>query len=133
MKLVTFTHQGSTRIGVAVGDTVVDVTAMAPEIPGEMIALLAAGNGPLDRVRALVHSAPKLPLAQVKLEPPVLRPPEFLAVGLNYADHVAETGREKPAFRCSSTSSRAASTAPTTRSISRALPAGSITRASWAL
>jgi len=98
MKLVTFTHQGSTRIGVAVGDTVVDVTAMAPEIPGEMIAFLAAGNGPMDRVRALVQSAPKLPLAQVKLEAPVLRPPEFLAVGLNYADHVAETGREKPAF-----------------------------------
>ena len=45
MKLVTFTHQGSTRIGVAVGYTVVDVTAMAPEIPGEMIAFLAAGNG----------------------------------------------------------------------------------------
>ena len=98
MKLVTFTHQGSTRIGVAVGDTVVDVTAMAPEIPSVMVAFLAAGNGPMDRVRALVQSAPKLPLAQVKLEAPILRPPEFLAVGLNYADHVAETGREKPAF-----------------------------------
>jgi 2-keto-4-pentenoate hydratase/2-oxohepta-3-ene-1,7-dioic acid hydratase in catechol pathway len=98
MKLVTFTYQGATRIGVAEGDTVADVTAVAAELPREMTALLAAGKGPMDRVRALVKSAPRIALAQVKLEAPVLRPPEFLAIGLNYADHVAETGREKPPF-----------------------------------
>jgi 2-keto-4-pentenoate hydratase/2-oxohepta-3-ene-1,7-dioic acid hydratase in catechol pathway len=27
-----------------------------------------------------------------------LRPPKFLALGLNYADHIAETGMEKPEF-----------------------------------
>ena len=40
--------------------------------------------------------APRLPLADVRLEAPVLRPPKFLAIGLNYADHVAESGMDKP-------------------------------------
>ena len=98
MKLVTFSHEGATRIGVAEGDTVADVTAVAKEIPTEMTAFLAAGKGSMDRVRALMKSAPRIPLAQARLKSPVLRPPEFLAVGLNYADHVAETGRDKPYF-----------------------------------
>jgi 2-keto-4-pentenoate hydratase/2-oxohepta-3-ene-1,7-dioic acid hydratase in catechol pathway len=98
MKLATFTHQSSTRIGVMAGDTVADVIATAPEIPREMIAFLTAGKSALERARAAVQAAPKIPLAQVKLEAPVLRPPEFLAIGLNYADHVAETGRDKPPF-----------------------------------
>jgi len=98
MKLATFTHQGSTRIGVVAGDAVADVAVAAPEIPREMIAFLVAGKSALDRARAAAQNAPKIPLAQVKLEAPVLRPPEFLAIGLNYADHVAETGRDKPSF-----------------------------------
>jgi 2-keto-4-pentenoate hydratase/2-oxohepta-3-ene-1,7-dioic acid hydratase in catechol pathway len=98
MKLVTFSHEGAIRIGVAEGDTVADVTAVAKEIPTEMTAFLAAGKGSMDRVRALMKSAPRIPLAQVRFKAPVLRPPEFLAVGLNYADHVAETGRDKPSF-----------------------------------
>lgn len=98
MKLTTFTHQGSTRIGVVAGDAVADVTAAAREIPREMIAFLTAGKSALERARAAVQGAPKIPLAQVKLEAPILRPPEFLAIGLNYADHVAETGRDKPSF-----------------------------------
>jgi len=40
MKLVTFTHQGTTRVGVVVEDTVTDLAAAAPELPREMIAFL---------------------------------------------------------------------------------------------
>jgi 2-keto-4-pentenoate hydratase/2-oxohepta-3-ene-1,7-dioic acid hydratase in catechol pathway len=38
----------------------------------------------------------RLPLEDVRLCAPVLRPPKFLAIGLNYADHVAESGLETP-------------------------------------
>ena len=99
MKLATFTHQGSTRIGVVVDDAVVDLAAAAPELPREMSALLAAGAGAIDRARAAATAGKnRIALAQVKLEAPVRRPPEFLAVGLNYADHIAETGMAKPTF-----------------------------------
>ncbi|HXR25124.1 MAG TPA: fumarylacetoacetate hydrolase family protein [Candidatus Binataceae bacterium] len=98
MKLVTFTHQGSTRIGVIKDDAVADVCAASASIPRDMIAFLSGGREMLEEARRAAESAPRFPLAQVKLEAPVRRPPEFLAVGLNYADHIAETGMAKPTF-----------------------------------
>ncbi len=99
MKLATFTHQGSTRIGAVVDDAVVDLAAAAPELPREMAALLAAGAGAMDRARgAAAAGKNRIALGQVKLEAPIRRPPEFLAIGLNYADHIGETGRERPTF-----------------------------------
>jgi 2-keto-4-pentenoate hydratase/2-oxohepta-3-ene-1,7-dioic acid hydratase in catechol pathway len=97
MKLATFTHAGPTRVGVVVDDQMIDLAAAAPELPREMCALLAAGAPALARVReAASRAAARLPLAQVRLEAPVRRPPKFLAIGLNYADHVAEAGMQKP-------------------------------------
>src|ERR1700730_15041110 len=98
MRLVTFTHQGSTRIGVVMDGAIADICVTAPEIPREMIAFLNDAAKAMERARKAASNAPKIPLAEVKLEPPVLHPPEFLAIGLNYAGHVAETGREKPSF-----------------------------------
>jgi 2-keto-4-pentenoate hydratase/2-oxohepta-3-ene-1,7-dioic acid hydratase in catechol pathway len=99
MKLATFTYQGKTGIGVVTEDAVIDLAAAVPDLPREMTAFLAAGRDALDRARpAATGKANRLPLAGVKLEAPIPRPPEFLAIGLNYADHVAETKREKPTF-----------------------------------
>ena len=98
MKLATFTYQGSTRIGIADGDHLVDLSVAVPELPTEMTAFLAAGDAALAAARGAVASESRIPLASVKLEAPVLRPPEFLAVGLNYADHIAETGAKTPEF-----------------------------------
>jgi 2-keto-4-pentenoate hydratase/2-oxohepta-3-ene-1,7-dioic acid hydratase in catechol pathway len=99
MKLATFTHAGSTRIGVVLGDEVVDLAAVAPELPREMCAFLAAGPEALERAgAAAAHASARIALDQVRLKAPVLRPPKFLAMGLNYADHVAEMGAEKPEF-----------------------------------
>jgi 2-keto-4-pentenoate hydratase/2-oxohepta-3-ene-1,7-dioic acid hydratase in catechol pathway len=90
MKLATFTHVGSTRIGVVEGDEILDLAAVAPELPREMCALLAAGPAALARARqACAAARHRLPLAAVRLEAPILRPPKFLAIGINYADHVA--------------------------------------------
>lgn len=97
MRLVTFSEGGRTRIGLLAGQEVVDLSVAAPELPGEMCALLAAGEPALAAARgAAGSSAGRLALGAVRLEAPLLRPPKILAVGLNYADHVAETGRETP-------------------------------------
>ncbi len=95
MKLATFTHE-TTRIGVVDGDSIVDLAVAAPNLPREMVALLEAGPDALHDALDAVETGPRLPLAEVRLEPPILRPPKFLAVGLNYADHVAESGLEIP-------------------------------------
>jgi 2-keto-4-pentenoate hydratase/2-oxohepta-3-ene-1,7-dioic acid hydratase in catechol pathway len=96
MKLATFTHAGKTRIGVVDGDEMVDLSAAAPNLPQEMIAFLEAGPDAMEAARVAVGGGSRIALADVKLEAPIARPPKFLAVGLNYADHVAESGMDTP-------------------------------------
>ena len=95
MKLATFTHDGATRIGVVMGEQVVDLATVAPGLPRDMVAFLAAGGAAMAAARHAESAASgRLALADVRLRAPVLRPPKFLAIGLNYADHVKESGLE---------------------------------------
>jgi 2-keto-4-pentenoate hydratase/2-oxohepta-3-ene-1,7-dioic acid hydratase in catechol pathway len=99
MRIATFTQSGATRLGVLLADGLVDLAAAAPELPREMTALLAAGAGALLRAAAAAAGTrARIALDAVTLEAPVLRPPKFLAIGLNYADHVAESGAQVPKF-----------------------------------
>ncbi|MEN9506992.1 MAG: hypothetical protein RI958_2918 [Actinomycetota bacterium] len=95
MKIARFTHAGATRLGIVEGDKVIDVGSADPSLPTELGAVLAAGT--LDRVADTAATAPRLALADVRLEAPIPLPPNFLAIGLNYADHVKESGMHKPA------------------------------------
>lgn len=97
MKLCTFLRDAVPRVGVVTEDGIVDLSETAPELPSEMTALLAAGQPALQRAAAAATAARvRIPLDSLRLAPPILRPPKFLAVGLNYADHVAEAGLETP-------------------------------------
>jgi 2-keto-4-pentenoate hydratase/2-oxohepta-3-ene-1,7-dioic acid hydratase in catechol pathway len=97
MKLATFTSGGVTRIGVVIGEEMVDLSAAAPELPREMSAFLEAGEPARAAAEASAsHAAARIPLDDVRLEAPVLRPGKILAIGLNYADHVEESGLEAP-------------------------------------
>ncbi len=90
MKLVTFTQGGQTRIGRLEGDEIVDLSSIA----GDMISFLEAGEDALEKARHAEGG--RVALAGARLDPPVLRPPKILAVGLNYADHIEESGMETP-------------------------------------
>ena len=97
MKLVSFTQDGTTRIGLAVEDEIVDLASAAPDLPREMKAFLSAGPAAIAAAQAAAERADqRLPLASVRLEAPVSNPQKFLAVGLNYADHIEETERAAP-------------------------------------
>ncbi|HVN63264.1 MAG TPA: fumarylacetoacetate hydrolase family protein [Candidatus Binataceae bacterium] len=99
MKLATFTHEGATRIGVVIDEGVVDLAEADPILPNEMAAFLAGGEEAMERARvAARNSVNRIVLSAVRLEAPIRRPPEFLAIGLNYADHIGETGTKKPEF-----------------------------------
>ena len=88
MRVARFRHQGSVRTGIVVGDEIA-------EVAGDVLDVIAAGY---DAAGPAARSAPRHPLAQVELMAPIPRPPKFLAIGLNYADHMAESGAEAPAF-----------------------------------
>ncbi|NOQ14797.1 MAG: fumarylacetoacetate hydrolase [Methyloprofundus sp.] len=98
MKLVTFKYKEINRVGAIVGDTVVDGFAQK-NIPQTMLRFLDAGPSALEALQQLIDSQQaRIPLSEVKLLAPVPRPGKFLGIGLNYADHIAETALEKPEY-----------------------------------
>lgn len=59
------------------------------------------GSGGIERARGLVQERAAAgrvaPLAGQRIGPPIARPHQIVCVGLNYADHAAETGQAIPA------------------------------------
>lgn len=98
MKLVTFKYQDISRVGAVIDDSVVDGLAQKG-IPQTMLEFLATGQSALNALQQLIDSQQaRIPLNKVKLLAPVPRPGKFLGIGLNYADHIAETALEKPEY-----------------------------------
>jgi 2-keto-4-pentenoate hydratase/2-oxohepta-3-ene-1,7-dioic acid hydratase (catechol pathway) len=64
-----------------------------------MMRFLAGAAANLEKLQDKIDAGGKgVALADVKLIAPVPRPGKYFGVGLNYADHIAETGLEKPEF-----------------------------------
>jgi len=95
MKLATFTHGGTTRIGKVVGNGIVDLAAADPSLPTEMTAFLAAGDAAMAAAQK-ADSAVTIALSDVTLEAPIMKPGKVMAIGLNYGDHVKESGLDTP-------------------------------------
>ncbi|MTH79970.1 fumarylacetoacetate hydrolase family protein [Paracoccus aestuariivivens] len=92
MKLLRYGAPGAERPGLMDdAGQIRDLSAHIPDIEGE--ALSPEG---LARIAAL--TAEDLPLVegQPRLGPPIAGTRKFLCVGLNYADHARETGKEPP-------------------------------------
>jgi 2-keto-4-pentenoate hydratase/2-oxohepta-3-ene-1,7-dioic acid hydratase in catechol pathway len=99
MKLATFTADDKTRIGVVDGDDMVDLSAAAPSLPCNMRDFIAAGPSALATARdAVADQDHRMPMTSVRLEAPVPNPSKLLAVGLNYGEHIAESGMDAPTF-----------------------------------
>ena len=97
MKLVTFTHGGKTRVGAIVAEEVVDISGQGHDVPSDLLTFLEQGETAMHQAREVCASGRgRMALADVTLEAPIRRPPKILAVGLNYRDHIEETGRPMP-------------------------------------
>jgi 2-keto-4-pentenoate hydratase/2-oxohepta-3-ene-1,7-dioic acid hydratase in catechol pathway len=97
MKLASFELAGRESVGVVVGDRLIDLSRVAPDLPGDMRDFIREWPRISETVSQLVTPMEAtLNLADVRLLAPVPRPQKILAIGLNYADHVQETGRQKP-------------------------------------
>ena len=91
MKLCTYTANGQTRTGIVVDGTVIDTG-----VPGTMIDLIRDWDQLKPELEAKAAAGGGVPLASVKLEAPVQRPGKIFAIGLNYADHIAESNMATP-------------------------------------
>jgi len=98
MKLVTFSSADNPtpRLGAVVEGGVVDLSSVEGA-PATMQAYLEGAESARKAVAAaLDNAAAAQPLAQVTLHAPVPHPGKVLAIGLNYGDHIAESGMEPP-------------------------------------
>lgn len=66
--------------------------------PGSLDSLVAEGPEALERAGRTLLAAPALDLDSLTLLPPLRTPPKIICVGLNYADHSAESGFEVPGY-----------------------------------
>ena len=96
MKLVTFTESNSTRVGLAVDGGVVDLSKVDASLPRDMVALMAAWPKVKGAVAAATSRKADFALTAVTLQAPVPRPGKVMAIGLNYADHIAESNQKTP-------------------------------------
>ena len=66
MKLVTFTHEGRTRMGAVESDAVVDFAAHGGGLPDDVLAFLAQGEGAFDAAQeACASGKGRLPLEEM--------------------------------------------------------------------
>ncbi len=101
MRLVQYTVQSESRVGVVIADRVIDVRKAADSAGlnskafTSVLALLEAGNEGLAFVQSLRGEDNAVPISGVRLECPVASR-KIVAVGLNYKDHAIETGLKIP-------------------------------------
>jgi ureidoglycolate lyase len=95
MKLATFRRSGgSDELGAVIeGERIVPLGALARDMI-DLIARWGALEAEAQRLAGAAAGA--LPLSEVRLLAPVPRPGKIMAIGLNYADHIAETGAATP-------------------------------------
>jgi 2-keto-4-pentenoate hydratase/2-oxohepta-3-ene-1,7-dioic acid hydratase in catechol pathway len=99
LKLASVRTEFGVRVAAVVGDELVLLSEADRGFPHDMSSLLEGGEALLEHARAAADSGRgRVPLASALLAAPIPRPSKFIAVGLNYADHVAESGQPTPEF-----------------------------------
>jgi 2-keto-4-pentenoate hydratase/2-oxohepta-3-ene-1,7-dioic acid hydratase in catechol pathway len=91
MKLLRYRHAGEVHLGAMKGGGIVSLDQLG--FP-TMSSLIEAGADALERVRNFVDGASAdRSLDDVEILAPIERPGKYLAIGMNYAKHVAEADK----------------------------------------
>jgi len=94
MRLITCEYQQQRYLGAVRGE-VAFLPALAGDAPNDMLALIESGPDGWQEYRDRIDRLPaacQIPLAAVQLLAPIPRPSKnILCLGLNYADHAAES------------------------------------------
>ncbi|RZT09293.1 2-keto-4-pentenoate hydratase/2-oxohepta-3-ene-1,7-dioic acid hydratase (catechol pathway) [Duganella sp. CF402] len=101
MKFTTFRSGATTRLGVLDQGSVIDINRVLPQVPPDLRAALLAGIDLTAAARVAVAqatAADRTQLSDVVVAPLVPSPGKTICLGLNYYDHAAESGREKPVY-----------------------------------
>jgi len=101
MRLANILRDGKSSLAVYHGSGLIDLGLAAPGLPASVVELLAGGDAARAAIETAIEAAPAA--ARVDPEsaiflPVVPRPGKIICVGLNYADHSAESGFKQPDY-----------------------------------
>lgn len=96
MKLASFQSESGIRTAGLRGNDYVDLNATDPSLPTSMKSLLAADPSQSAKIAQAIQNGQPLDAAEMHLLAPVPDPEKIICIGLNYADHAAESGAEVP-------------------------------------
>ena len=100
MKLVTYQPSGGdAQLGVVVDGKVINLAeASGGKLPNDMRSFIEQGDSALQLAREIASKggANGVPESEVKVLAPISNPSKLIAIGLNYMDHVRETGAKVP-------------------------------------
>ena len=97
MRIVNFETAGVPGIAANDGSGWHGLTARESGFPGTLPELIAQGADLLRMGRGLL-AMHAIELNAVRILPPVQKPPKIICVGLNYDDHLEESGLKKPVY-----------------------------------
>jgi acylpyruvate hydrolase len=97
MRIIHFEKGGVPGIAADDGSGWHGITEHESGFPGTLPALIAQGAD-LVRIGRELLAMHAMDLGTVRILPPVPRPPKILCVGLNYDDHLEESGLKKPVY-----------------------------------
>ena len=89
------------RLALAIDGQLIDLSVAAPQLPRDLMALIALGKPGMDAATSAAKSSStqtRIDQAGASWLPPVLRPGKIFCLGLNYGDHAAEGGNAKPEY-----------------------------------
>jgi 2-keto-4-pentenoate hydratase/2-oxohepta-3-ene-1,7-dioic acid hydratase in catechol pathway len=96
MKIAAFDHDGVAALGLVFEDKIVPLAAISPDLPTDMVDLIACWPAVKPQIETASADLPGIALGSARLLAPIARPGKILAIGLNYADHIAESGLTTP-------------------------------------
>jgi 2-keto-4-pentenoate hydratase/2-oxohepta-3-ene-1,7-dioic acid hydratase in catechol pathway len=96
MRLISYATDSGPRVAARRDSYYVDLNHADPTLPTGMCKLLAGGADALRRAAAAAASGRPLDASAIRILPPVPKPQKIICIGLNYADHARETGKQAP-------------------------------------
>ena len=101
MRLATILSDGKPVLAAYRGQELIDLAKAGPGLPADMLAVLLGGEAARAAIAKALDAAPAaavLDPERTTFLPVVPRPGKIICVGLNYADHSAESGFKQPDY-----------------------------------
>ena len=99
MRFISFLQGNAIGLGVQGGDGQFrGLLDSDPAYPGSLDALIRKGPSALSRAGAILSKGAAVDFGQVKFLPPLIRSPKIICIGLNYANHISESGIKAPEY-----------------------------------